>query len=262
MFIPRIIPCLLLRGNGLFKTVQFKNEKYIGDIINAVRIFNEKEVDELIILDITATVENKSPRLELIKDIASECFMPLCYGGGIKSLSEIEQIFKAGVEKVSLNTSAVQNSKLITEASEVFGSQSIVASIDVKKNIFGKYQIYSHSGSKPYQVQLIEYVRQLERLGAGEILLNLIDRDGTRKGYDLDLIKSISQAVDIPLIACGGAGDITDFKKAFDAGASAAAAGSFFVLHGKHLAVLITYPKFSEIEKLFSLKEEFVNEYA
>lgn len=260
MFIPRIIPCLPLRGNGLVKTVKFKDEKYIGDIINAVKIFNEKEVDELIILDINATIENKLPRLELIKDIASECFMPLCYGGGISKLAEIEQIFKAGVEKISLNTSAMQQPQLITEASNVFGSQSIVASVDIKKSILGNYKVYSHRSRKSYDHHVVEYVRQLEKLGVGEIFLNSVDRDGVRRGYDLDLVKLISQAIDIPLIACGGAGAISDFKEVFDAGASAAAAGSFFVLHGKHLAVLITYPKFSEIEQLFSLKEESAND--
>jgi imidazole glycerol-phosphate synthase subunit HisF len=250
MIIPRIIPCLLLTSSGLVKTIKFSNPKYIGDVVNAVRIFNEKEVDELVILDIKASMENRSPNFKLLKDIATECFMPLCYGGGIKNVDEIKQLFGLGIEKITLNSSLFDNPQLLSQASEVFGSQSIVVSIDVKRNLFGNYSVVSHSGTKDRKISPIEFAKKVENLGAGEILVNSIDLDGTRQGYDLDIIHKVSSVVKIPVIACGGADDIEDCKKALNAGAAGAAAGSFFVLHGKHRAVLISYPSRSKINNL------------
>lgn len=246
----RVIPCLLLKNEGLVKTVKFKHPKYVGDPINAVKIFNEKEVDELIFLDITATVENRRPPVNLISQIASECFMPFCYGGGIKSVEEIAELFKLGVEKVSINSQAVANPSLIKRASELFGNQSIVVSIDVKKNLFGKYRVFTHGGRKSTKLDPIDFAVQMEEMGAGEIFLNSIDLDGTQQGYDLELIRKVSESVTIPVIACGGAGSLDDFAAAVKkGGASAVSAGSFFVFQGSHRAVLITYPPIKELER-------------
>lgn len=240
---------MLLKGQGLVKTIQFKNPKYVGDPINAVRIFNEKEVDELIFLDVTATVDRRRPQTKRILEIASECFMPLCYGGGIRSLEDIKGIFSLGVEKVVINTYAVENPNFVREASDKFGSQSIVVAIDVKTNIQGKYEIFTHSGSIAKGVDPVRFATQMEKMGCGEIFLNSIDRDGTQQGYDIELIKQVSHAVSIPVIACGGAGKLSDFAEAVKKGeASAVAAGSLFVFHGKYRAVLISYPSIQELE--------------
>lgn len=246
----RVIPCLLLKHDGLVKTVKFSQPKYVGDPINAVKIFNDKEVDELIFLDITATIENRKPPFDLISRIASECFMPFCYGGGITTVEEIAKLFKLGVEKVAINTQALTNPSLIERAAERFGSQSVVVSIDVKKNLFGKYRVFSHGGRKSVKVDPVSFAQQMEQTGAGEILLNSMDRDGTGAGYDLELIRSVTESVRIPVIACGGAGKLDDFSSAVKtAGASAVAAGSLFVFQGPHRAVLITYPAMSELER-------------
>lgn len=250
MLLTRVIPCLLLRGNGLVKTEKFTDEKYIGDPINAVKIFNEKEVDELIFLDITATPEGRGPRLELIQEIAGECFMPLCYGGGISDLNQMESIFTAGVEKVCINSAAIKNPELVKQASDIYGAQSIVVSIDVKKNLFGHYTVSTDRGKKSLHKNPVEYAKQMEDMGAGEIFINSVNLDGTRKGYDIDLVSQVSGAVSVPTIACGGAGELADFKKAIESGASAVSAGSFFVFHGKHKAVLITYPEIGELENI------------
>jgi cyclase len=248
----RVIPILLLKNNGLYKTLKFKDPKYIGDPINAIRIFNEKLVDELCFLDITVSKGNKEPKFEIIKDIASECFMPLSYGGGVNSLEMIREILNVGVEKVSINTQAFKNPNLIKEAATFFGSSTIVVSMDVKKNIFGKYQVYINGGEEKTNVDPIEWAKKIESLGAGEILLNSIDRDGTLEGYDINLIKSVTSVVNIPVIAAGGASSLQDFSRAIHEGKSAAvAAGAFFVFQGRHRAVLITYPNESEIEQLF-----------
>ena len=248
----RVIPVLLLKGNGLVKTIKFKNPTYIGDPINAVKIFNEKEVDELVVLDITATIENRAPNFSKIAEIANECFMPLGYGGGIKSIDEIKKLFDIGIEKIILNSSLHINPKLITEAANIFGCQSIIASIDIKKNILGNYIIKTHSGTKVNQIKLIEFLKKVEDYGVGEIIINSIDRDGTMEGYDYKLIRITSEIVSIPVVACGGAGKIEHLAKAInDAGASAVAAGSLFVFQGVHKAVLISYPNYSELmEKL------------
>jgi imidazole glycerol-phosphate synthase subunit HisF len=246
----RVIPCLLLKNEGLVKTVQFKHPKYVGDPINAVKIFNEKEVDELVFLDTTATIENRKPPLKPISEIATECFMPFCYGGGIRSIEDIAELFKLGVEKVSLNSYAVENPALISRAARMFGNQSIVVSIDVKKTLFGKYRVFTQGGRKASKHDPVEFAVRMQEAGAGELFLNSIDRDGTMQGYDLDLIKRVSEAVSIPVIACGGAGSLDDFAAAVkQGGASAVSAGSLFVFQGRHRAVLITYPSTKELEQ-------------
>jgi imidazole glycerol-phosphate synthase subunit HisF len=245
----RVIPCLLLKNHGLVKTVKFKDPTYVGDPINAVRIFNEKEVDELLFLDITASVEGRRPPFNIISEIASECFMPLGYGGGIRSLEDIRTLFFSGVEKACINSCAVENPALIKSASDTFGSQSIVVSIDVRKNLLGKNVVYTYSGRRNTGLDPVEYAKRVEEMGAGEILLNSIDRDGTMQGYDVELVRKLSDAVTIPVVACGGAGKLKDICEVLDkGGASAAAAGSLFVFHGKHRAVLISYPSKQELE--------------
>ncbi|MFD0964605.1 AglZ/HisF2 family acetamidino modification protein [Pseudofulvibacter geojedonensis] len=248
----RTIPCLLLRDNGLVKTEKFKKDTYIGDPLNAVKIFNEKEVDELVFLDIDATKKGKEPHYSFIQDIANECFMPFCYGGGIKSIEQIKKIIASGAEKVSINTAAFTNPELITEAANIFGSSTIVVSIDVKKDLFGKKRVYVSSGKKNTKMDPVVYSKKMEALGAGEILLNSVDKDGTMTGYDLDLIKSVSEAVSIPVIACGGVGTINHFSLAIkQAKASAVAAGSFFVYQGPRKAVLISYPSQQELKEIY-----------
>jgi cyclase len=249
----RVIPCLLLKGQGLVKTVKFKNSRYVGDPINAVKIFNDKEVDELIFLDIEATVIGRKPPIKLLSEIASECFMPLSYGGGLRDLDDIKTVFNLGVEKVIINNQAIENPCFIEEASRRYGNQSIVVSVDVKRNSFGKYEIFSFGGRKKTKLNLVDHVKEMERLGAGEIFLNSIDRDGTMEGYDIEMIKRVTETVSIPVIACGGAGRINDFAQAVrKGGASAVAAGSMFVFHGRHRAVLITYPSIRDLEQVLS----------
>lgn len=250
----RVIPCLLLKNNGLVKTVKFKNPKYVGDPINAVRIFNDKEVDELIFLDIDASAKGAQPDYELIEQIASQAFMPFCYGGGVKNIETMRRLFHIGVEKISINTAALDNQNLISEAVNIFGSQSIVVAMDIKKNIFGKYQLYSKTAQKKYKQNIIDYAKRVESLGAGELLVNSIDHDGCLNGYDINLIKQIAENVRIPVIALGGASSLQDMKAAVnEASASAVAAGSMFVFHGKHKAVLINYPAQHEIKETFKL---------
>ena len=226
----RVIPCLLLRNLGLVKTVKFKNPKYLGDPINIIKIFNDKEVDELFFLDITATVENRKPPFNLIAQVASECFMPLCYGGGVRSLEDMKVLFSLGVEKVSVNSYAVEHPTFVKAASDLFGSQSIIISMDVKTNRLGKYEVFTYSGKKATSLDPVKFALQMEKQGAGEILLNSIDRDGMMQGYELELIRRVSGAVSIPVVACGGAGRVQHLGEAVEkGGASAAAAGSLFV---------------------------------
>ena len=252
MFLPRIIPVLLLKNKGLVKTVKFKTPKYVGDPINAVKIFNDLEADELVFLDITASREGRSISTELVKNIGDEAFMPFAVGGGITALKQIEELLKAGAEKVILNNITVKKPNLIKEAAEVFGNQSIVISIDVKKNLFGKKTIWIKDGSENTKLAAIDHAKKVEELGAGEIIINSIDNDGVMQGYDIELIKSISNSVAIPVVACGGAGGLNDLKDAFQYGnASALAAGSMFVFHGPRRAVLINYPEKNELLKLF-----------
>ncbi len=249
----RVIPALLIQDGGLVKSIKFKNHKYVGDPINAVKIFNEKEVDEIVLLDISATADKKAPNILAIKEIASEAFMPLGYGGGITKLEEIIELITAGVEKVILNTSAYENPKLVSDGAKYVGSQSVVVSMDVKKNIWGKYKVFVRNGTKNTDIDPLVYAKQMEQVGAGELLLNAIDRDGTFGGYDVDLIQSISSAVNIPVVAIGGAATLDDLVKAVRSGASAVSAGSMFVFQRPHRAVLISYPSQNKLkEKLFS----------
>jgi len=239
----RVIPVLLLRGAGLVKTVKFKDPKYVGDPINAIRIFNEKEVDELVFLDITATPKGRSPPFDLLKDIAGEAFMPMAYGGGVSSLEQVKRIFGLGFEKVIINTAAYRDMELISEAAAIFGSQSIVGAIDVKSGLWGGYELRSGGGRKKESVGLAEHLGALERAGAGEILVNSMDRDGTMSGYDLKLLNQVRPCVKVPVVACGGAAGVNDFVDAVETGhADAVAAGSMFVFVGPHRAVLINYP--------------------
>lgn len=255
MALPRVIPVLLLRNKGLIKTVKFKEHKYVGDPINAVRIFNEKEVDELAFLDIDASKENREPPYDYLKEIASECFMPLSYGGGVKSIDQIKRLIQSGIEKIIINAQALENPTFVRSATETFGSSTIVGAMDVKSNLWGKARVYSHTKKTTLDIEPVAHAAQLQSLGVGEIFLNNVDRDGTMNGYDLDLISKITRTVDVPVVACGGANSLEDIDKAVNlAGASGAAAGSFFVFHGKHRAVLITYPDYATLSTIFSKK--------
>lgn len=257
MYRPRVIPLLLLKNQGLVKTIKFKNPNYIGDPINAVRIFNDLEADELIFLDITATNEGRTISADLVKEIGDEAYMPFAVGGGILSLENARLLIHAGAEKVVLNTGAVTNPGLVKEIAENFGNQSLIISIDVKRTMFAKYQVVIYSGKRKTDLSPVEHAVNMANLGAGEILINSIDRDGLMNGYDLDLVSMISDAVEIPVIACGGAGIIEDLVKATRVGrASACAAGSMFVYHGPRKAVLINYPEKAILTKHFSCIKE------
>ena len=247
----RIIPVLLLHNDGLVKTKQFTSPVYLGDPLNAIHIFNDKEVDELIFLDIDASRDRKEIDFELIKDIAAECFMPFAYGGGIKSIDEIEKLFYIGVEKVIINN-GLKNESLIKEAVRRFGSQSIVASVDIKNNA-----VYSYLDKKNLSLNIEDYMLKLESLHVGEIFVNNVSRDGMMQGYDILLMKHLSSITEVPMIACGGAGNMNDLKNIIQqTSISAVAAGSFFVFVGPHNAVLITYPKYEDLEKLLESNNE------
>jgi cyclase len=240
--LPRAITILLLRQGGLWKGVRFRDHKYIGDPLNTIRIFNDKEVDELFVLDITATAERRIIPLELVEKMAEECYMPFGIGGGIRSAEEAGRLLRAGAEKVSINTAAVVEPRLISEMAERFGSQSVTVSIDVARGWLGRHRVMTHSGRRPTRLDPVAWAVEAQKRGAGEILLTSIDRDGTGKGYDLDLIRDVTAAVDIPVIAGGGAGKIEDLGLATEAGAAATAAGSLFIFVGRHRAVLVNYP--------------------
>jgi imidazole glycerol-phosphate synthase subunit HisF len=250
----RIIPCLLLHNGGLVKTVQFKNPTYVGDPINAVKIFNEKEVDELILIDIDATVEQREPKYKDIEDIVSEAFMPVCYGGGVKTVEQMHRLFALGIEKVSVSSAALETPALVEQASRQFGSQSIIVTIDVKKTRFSKtYRVVTHNGNNITRFVPLEIAQRMEAIGAGELLINNADYDGVMMGYDEELIKQISAAVKIPVIALGGTGSLHHLRNIVNTGgASAASAGSLFIFHGKHKAVLISYPTQLELKRLFN----------
>jgi cyclase len=253
MLRPRIIPCLLIKDNGLIKSVQFKDHKYIGDPINAVKIFNEKEVDEIIIIDIDATVQNREPDYKLIESLAAECRMPLCYGGGVKTFEQAQRIFGLGVEKVSISSEAVLNPFLLTEIGKRVGSQSIVVVLDVKKSKTGKYEIWTHNATKNTGKDPVEFAKEIESLGAGEVVVNSIDADGMMKGYDMELIDKIRDAISLPLTVLGGAGTLKDIGDLIAKHKIiGAAAGSLFVFKGVFKAVLINYPKPSEKKVLLS----------
>ena len=252
MLRPRIIPCLLVKDKGLVKTVNFKNPKYVGDPINAVRIFNEKEVDELIVLDIDATGENRGPDYKMIECLAAECRMPLCYGGGVKTVDQAQRIFGLGVEKVAISSAAVENTDLVTRLAEQVGNQSIVVVLDVKKRLKdSKYEVWTHNGQKNTEKCPVAFAQQLEKRGVGEIVVNSIDNDGIMKGYDLALVEKIREAISVPLTVLGGAGSLQDIGQLIKKyGIIGAAAGSLFVFKGKYKAVLINYPSRTEKDAL------------
>ena len=252
MLRPRIIPCLLVHNNGLVKTVNFKSPKYVGDPINAVKIFNEKESDELIVLDIDATANNVEPNYKMIKLLAAECRMPLCYGGGVRTAAQAKKIIGLGVEKVAISAAAVETPQLVTQISDEIGRQSVVVVLDSKKRLLGKdYDIYTHNGMKNSKRSLFEMVLQVEELGAGEIVINSIDNDGQMKGYDLDLARRVKGMAHIPVTILGGAGSLKDIGELVrTCGIIGAAAGSLFVFKGVYRAVLINYPKPAEKDDL------------
>lgn len=252
MLRPRLIPSLLIHDNGLVKTVKFKNPKYVGDPINAVKIFNEKAVDELAIFDIDATVLGKEPNYKLISNLALQSRMPLCYGGGVKTVEQAKRIFGLGIEKIAFSSIVVDNPKIITEVSNKVGSQSVIVVLDIKKKILGGYEVYTHNGKKASGLDPIKFVKKLEEWGAGEVIINSIDQDGVMKGYDLNLISKVRENLTIPLTVLGGAGSLQDIKEVIGShGIIGIAAGSLFVFKGKYNAVLINYPKREEKENLF-----------
>jgi imidazole glycerol-phosphate synthase subunit HisF len=251
MLSTRVIPCLLLRGQGLVKTTRFKEPTYVGDPINAIKIFNDKEVDELIFLDIMASREGRGPALQAIEGFASECFMPVGYGGGISSVADARAVLALGIEKIILNTAALRRPALVSEIAGEFGAQAVVVSIDAEKRLFGGYEVMELGGTMRTGRDPADHAQHMVQLGAGEILINSIDRDGTQSGYDLSLVRSVTDAVTVPVIACGGAANLAHLREAVTEGrASAVAAGSMFVFHGKHRAVLISYPSKAELERV------------
>lgn len=246
----RVIPCLLLRGEGLVKTVRFKAPKYVGDPINTIKIFNEKEVDEVVVLDIEASKQGREPNYRKIGEFASECFMPLCYGGGIRDIKHADRLFASGVEKISLQTGAFENLALVEQIAKKYGSSSVVVSADLKKGLFGGYRLHSSAGARNLPRKWQQYLTDAISAGAGEVFLNAVDRDGTMAGMDTTMIEEAAGLVSVPLIACGGVGSLAHIKAGVDAGASAVGAGAFFVYQGPHRAVLISYPKYSQLVEL------------
>ncbi len=247
----RIIPTLLLRGESLVKTVQFDKFGYIGDPVNTCRIFNELEVDELAFLDITASVEKREPNLKILQEISNECFMPLSYGGGIRSVDSAERILGIGFEKVIFNTYPFENPGIISETAKAFGSQSVIIAIDVKRSFWGKYEVYSLSGSVNRRKSPVEWAKEIEDLGAGEILLTSIDREGTWKGFDIELTRQVADTVSIPVIAHGGAGTVGHIGDVVKNGhASAVALGSMVVYQAKGMGVLVNFPDKEDLEKV------------
>ena len=253
MLRPRIIPCLLIHNGGLVKTQKFASPKYVGDPLNAVKIFNEKEADELIVLDIDASRLKRDPDFGLIKSLAAECRMPLCYGGGVKTVEQVERIVGLGVEKVAVSSAATRDPSLVAKAAEVVGNQSVVVVMDVKRNWRGtKWEVRTHNATKKTGLDPVEFARKVEALGAGEVVINSVDRDGIMKGYDLDLVRPIRNSIGIPITVLGGAGSLDDIGGLISFfGTVGAAAGSFFVFKGVYRAVLISYPSRSERDALY-----------
>ncbi len=250
----RVIPTLLLQNEGLYKTKKFKNPIYIGDPINAIKIFNDKRVDELALIDISASKMGKGPNFSLIEHIASECFMPLAYGGGIKTLEQAQKLFALGLEKVILNSVLFEDLSLIQKIANQYGAQSVVACVDVSKSLFSKEKVYNHLHGKTVKGSVLDWCKQIEQAGAGEIILQCVYKEGTLKGYDVELLHQITSSLSIPVIALSGASNIDDFYQAIDrGGASAVAAGSLFVFkNGDANSILINYPSPLELkEKLF-----------
>jgi cyclase len=252
MLRPRIIPCLLVSNGGLVKTVGFRNPKYVGDPLNAVRIFNEKEVDEIFVVDIDAARERREPNYSLIKSLAVECRMPLCYGGGVKTVDQIERLVSLGVEKVAISSAAVENPNLVVEAAEKVGSQSVAVVIDVKKyGLLSSYRVFIYNGTVDSGLDPVQFAKRMDSLGAGEIVVNSIDRDWTMNGYDIEIVKLIRSATKRPMTALGGAGSLQDMRKIIqEVGRIGVAAGSLFVFKGIYRAVLINYPSRAEKDAL------------
>jgi imidazole glycerol-phosphate synthase subunit HisF len=252
MLRPRIIPCLLVHDKGLVKTVHFKNPKYVGDPLNAVRIFNEKECDELMVLDIDATREGTEPDYNMIRNLAAECRMPLCYGGGVKTAVHAQKIFNLGIEKIAISSAAIERPDLVREMAEQVGSQSVVVVLDVKKKLLGGYEVFTNNGKKSTGKNPVELAKMFQDFGAGEIVINAIDRDGEMKGYDLLLAEKVRDAITLPLTILGGAGTLADIGSLIRKyGIIGAAAGSLFVFKGTYKAVLINYPNWEEKDSLF-----------
>jgi cyclase len=246
----RIIPCLLLRNRGLVKTIRFKKPKYIGDPINTVKIFNEKEVDELVLLDILASRNGIPPDEKLLSDIVSEAFMPIAYGGGIQSVDQARRLARIGIEKIIINSAALRDPNLVTKIANQLGTSSTIVSINIFRDWLGRPRIYDTVARSRLRMDTVEYVYEMVQRGAGEILLNDVDRDGTGQGLDINLIKAVSAAVSVPVIACGGVGSLTHLREGANAGASAIAAGSMFIYMGPHRAVMINYPDYATLERL------------
>lgn len=252
MLATRLMPCLLMSNGALVKTVRFKDITYVGDPVNAVRIFNQKEVDELVLLDIHGTSQNRGIDFETIEKLVSECFMPICYGGGVRSIGDMRRLFALGIEKVSLGAAAFEVPDLVARASAEFGAQAVVVTLDVKKGLLGRATVRIRNGTHDTKKSPVEAARAFEKQGAGEILLYSIDRDGTWSGFDLKLVEEVSRAVGVPVVATGGAGTMADLRAAVkDAGASAVAIGSMAVFQGKDLGVLIKFPTRKDQEEAF-----------
>ena len=252
MLRPRITPCLLIQNGGLVKTQKFSDPKYVGDPINAVKIFNEKEVDELIVLDIDASTLGQEPNYALIRSLANECRMPLCYGGGVKNVEQLERIIQLGVEKVAISSAAIADPDFIAQAAKRVGSQSVVVVLDVKKTgLLRRYEVFTQNGSSSSGLSPFDFVEKMESLGAGEIVINSIDQDGLMQGYDLNLIEAIRKRTSLPITALGGAGSLADIQGLIEKfGIIGAAAGGLFVFKGKYRAVLINYPSRSDKDAL------------
>ena len=253
MLRPRIIPCLLVHNKGLVKTIKFKDSKYIGDPINAVRIFNEKGADELIILDIDASVKNIEPDYKMIDNLATECRMPLCYGGGIKTIEQAQKIFSLGVEKIAISSAAIKDSKIVSKIALNVGSQSVVIVLDIKRQSSGNYELFINNGKTATGLNPFDFAKKMQDFGAGEIVINSIDNDGCMNGYDIKLVNDIRNIITLPLTVLGGAGKMEDIGDLINKyGIIGAAAGSLFVFKGKFNAVLINYPNWDEKDKLIN----------
>lgn len=252
MLATRLMPCLLMSNGALVKTIRFKDGPYVGDPVNAVRIFNQKEVDELILLDIHATTQNRGIDFDTLEKVVSECFMPICYGGGVRTLEDMRRLYALGIEKVSLGAAAFEVPDLVRQAAAEFGSQAVVVTLDVKKGLLGGYTVRTRGGSCDMKISPSQAARTFEEQGAGELLLYAIDRDGTWSGFDLKLVESVSQVARVPVVAAGGAGSLEDIKAAVkQAGASAVAVGSMAVFQGKDLGVLIKFPSRKDQDAIF-----------
>lgn len=260
MLRPRIIPSLLIQDNGLVKTVNFKNPKYVGDPINAVRIFNEKEVDELAVFDIDATVKNMEPNYSLIERLANQSRMPLCYGGGVKTVEQAQRIFSLGIEKIALSSAVLHDPSLINRIAQKVGAQSVIVVLDVKKKFLGGYDVVTHNGRKSAGINLFNFISEAQELGAGEIVINSVDQDGTMKGYDISLIDKVREKTSLPLTVLGGAGSLNHIKEVIDRhGVIGVAAGSLFVFKGVYRAVLINYPSKTEKDTLLKSLATYEN---